>query len=412
MKRVVLGVAALALLGMCTVLTAAVLLYGMWQRAAASSVPPVAVAAEEHLIADDSELLIADTVLAASEPDMSPTDEPIEPTPEPAVPTPEPATPTPEPVVASNSATADDFRISLIKAAEGDEALGDLASSQWIEHVMSMKSIPGQREGWKLFEAQFAIENLTPFVRQAPQLCALLTDSGGYARVEPVDDDTCPGNRCGPRYDKSGPELQPDRDLWAASGVRYNGLRVFMELPITMQPATMTLYTSSSGNCADQEMATSWGVYDFTQPTTSVAFPFDAPPDWIATVGDGNSSIWYGDVGISIDNIRIESNQFGQDSFVLIADATYTNEGGIDVDTNQYPVYALTVHQSGKYIGKHEGFDGVIPPGVPKTFQVHFGYVDKADYAGSWFYVIFIDGAGNPIGQAQVEMPADITWAP
>lgn len=306
----------------------------------------------------------------------------------------------------SNSAVTDDFRISLIKTAEGDEATRDFMDSQRIEYVLSADSVPGQREGWRLFEAQFAIENLQPFAREAPQLCALLTDSGGYSRIEPVKG-SCPSGWCGPRYDVPGiGHIDRSQGLVAASGVRYNGLRVFMELPVTMSPSTLMLYTPANrGDCASQDMQTSWGLYDFSLAPSTVVLPFDAPPDGIPSVWDGESAIHYGDVSIAIDNIRVEPNQFAPDSYVLNADATYTNDGGMDIDTNQYPVHALTVHESGKNVGKFDVVSGMVPPGVPKTFTVPFGYVDKAHYAGSWVYVVFVDGGGNAIGQARAQIP-------
>ena len=147
----------------------------------------------------------------------------------------------------SNSAVADQYRVSLINYVEGDQVLRDLLKTYNKRNVLSPERLPGYREGWKAFEAQFAIENLDSSIRQAPDMCAVVTDSGGYTRVFP-DPKGCKA-WCGPTYGVTGPMLAPVPGLVAAGGVRYNVLRMFGEVPDAMQPVTMTLFTPLDGSC-------------------------------------------------------------------------------------------------------------------------------------------------------------------
>jgi hypothetical protein len=63
-------------------------------------------------------------------------------------------------------------------------------------------------------------------------------------------------------------------------------------------------------------------------------------------------------------------------------------------------------------LGLFDGYGDTVPPGIPKTFKINFGYVSQAAYGDEWFYVVFTDGSGSPISQAQVHLPADLVWAP
>lgn len=305
----------------------------------------------------------------------------------------------------NNSAVADQYRISLIKYVEGNQALRDLLAAYKKPGVLSPRGLPGYREGWKPIEAQFAIENLSQHARRAPDLCAVFTDSGGYTRVLP-DPAGCRPGWCGPTYGVTGPMLEPVRGLYAAGGVRYNVLRVIGEVPANMQPVTMTLFIpTQAGNCTSLEMQHMWGEYTFAEPLVDVTFPFDALPEGIPDISNGSSTIDYGDVSTTISNVRMEPTDSNRSSFSLAADVTYTNDGGNDVDTKRYRIYGLIVHESGQNLGMVEEYTGIVPPGIPKTFTASLGYMKMEDYAGTWFYVLFIDAAGNNIGQAQVAMP-------
>ena len=304
----------------------------------------------------------------------------------------------------SNSAVADQYRVSLIKYVEGDQVLRDLLKTYNKKNVLSPERLPGYREGWKAFEAQFAIENLDSSIRQAPDMCAVVADSGGYTRVFP-DAKGCKA-WCGPTYGVTGPMLAPVPGLVAAGGVRYNVLRMFGEVPDAMQPVTMTLFTPLDGsNCSSLEMGHVWGEYDFAQPPVVVTFPFDALPSEIPDISNGAATIDFGSVSATIGNVRLEPTESNQGSYYLTADVTYTNNGGNDVNTSGYRIYGLSVHESGQHLGQYEASTGIVPPGIPKTFSLRMGLVEKEDYAGTWFYVLFVDGGGNSLAQAQVAMP-------
>lgn len=304
-----------------------------------------------------------------------------------------------------NSAIADGFRISLVGYTEGKEALTNMMTTFGMKHTLNPRGLPGNREGWKTIEAQFAIENLSPDIRRAPELCAVFTDTDGFTRVIP-DKKGCGGRACTITYGFTGPRLQPDFTLITAGRVRYSTLRVYGEVPSTMAPVVMKLFTSQRpGDCASMDMQTMWGEYDFTKPMASVTYPFDEMPADIPDISNSAITVNDGTISVTIGNLRLEKDPFGgSNTYVLTADVTFANNGGADYDASRFPIAALTTHESGKSLGRFTPNVSVVPPGVPKTYELSFGYVNTAYDGGTWFYVLFLLGDTN-LAQARIAVP-------